>query len=78
MSATPTGREPRSVALIGPAGAGKSTLFEALMDAAGSPVKRPADPRNRPMTTELRLGHCTYLGDSWAIIDCPGSVEFAH
>lgn len=78
MSATPTGREPRSVALIGPAGAGKSTLFEALMDAAGSPVKRPADPRNRPMTTELRLGHCTYLGDSWAVLDCPGSVEFAH
>ncbi|MGC8475226.1 MAG: elongation factor G [Acetobacteraceae bacterium] len=78
MSATPTGREPRSVALIGPAGAGKSTLFEALMDAAGSPVKRPADPRNRPMTTELRLGHCSFLGDSWAVLDCPGSVEFAH
>ena len=78
MSGTPNGRSPRSVALIGPTGAGKSTLFEALMEAAGTPVKHPADPRNRPMTTELRLGHCTYMGDSWAILDCPGSIEFAH
>ncbi len=78
MSGTPTGRSPRSVALVGPYGSGKSTLFEALMEAAGSPVKRPADPRNRPTTTELRLGHCTYLGDAWSILDCPGSIEFAH
>jgi elongation factor G len=69
---------PRSVALVGPYGSGKSTLFEALMDAAGAAVKRPSDPRNRPMTTEIRLGHCTYLGDPWCIIDCPGSIEFAH
>jgi elongation factor G len=53
-------------------------LFEALLDAAGAPVKRPADPRNRPMTTEIRLGHCTYLGDAWSILDCPGSIEFSH
>ncbi|HEY6433922.1 MAG TPA: elongation factor G [Acetobacteraceae bacterium] len=66
------------MALLGPYSSGKSTLFEALMEAAGCPVKRPADPRNRPMTTELRLGHCSYLGDQWAVLDCPGSVEFAH
>ncbi len=78
MSGTQNGRSPRSVALVGPYSSGKSTLFEALMEAAGAPVKRPADPRNRPMTTELRLGHCTYLGDQWSIIDCPGSIEFAY
>lgn len=72
------GRSPRSVALVGSYGSGKSTLFEALMEAAGTGVKRPADPRNRPMTTEIRLGHCTYLGDPWCILDCPGSIEFAH
>ena len=78
MSGTKNGRSPRSVALVGPYSSGKSTLFEALLDAAGSPVKRPADPRNRPMTTEIRLGHCSYLGDPWSILDCPGSIEFAH
>jgi elongation factor G len=78
MSGTKNGRSPRSVALVGPYSSGKSTLFEALLDAAGAPVKRPADPRNRPMTTEIRLGHCSYLGDAWTILDCPGSIEFAH
>lgn len=78
MTQGTNGRSPRSVALVGPYSSGKSVLFEALMDAAGAPVKRPADPRNRPMTTEIRLGHCTYLGDPWAILDCPGSIEFAH
>jgi elongation factor G len=78
MSGTTNGRSPRSVALVGPYGSGKSALFDALMDAAGAPVKRPADPRNRPSTTELRIGHCTYLGDKWSIVDCPGSIEFAH
>jgi elongation factor G len=78
MSGTTNGRSPRSVALVGPYGSGKSTLFDALLEAAGAPVKRPADPRNRPSTTELRLGHCQFLGDSWSILDCPGSIEFAH
>jgi elongation factor G len=78
MSGTKNGRSPRSVALVGPYSSGKSTLFEALLDAAGSPVKRPADPRNRPMTTEIRFGHCSYLGDSWSVLDCPGSIEFAY
>ena len=30
------------------------------------------------MTTEVRIGHCTYLDDPWAVLDCPGSIEFAH
>ncbi|MFN7001757.1 MAG: hypothetical protein ACK4ST_17295, partial [Elioraea tepidiphila] len=46
--------------------------------AAGSPLKRPTDARDRTMGTETRLGHCTYLGESFALLDCPGSVEFAH
>ena len=72
------GPRPRSVALVGPYGSGKTTLFEALLAAAGSPVRRPGDARNRSMSTETRLGHCTYLGDAWSILDCPGSVEFSH
>ncbi len=78
MSESRNARSPRSVALVGPYSSGKSTLFEALMETAGAAVKRPVDSRNRPMTTEIRLGHCTYLGDRWSILDCPGSIEFAH
>jgi elongation factor G len=68
---------PRSIALVGPYGSGKSTLFDALMTAAGVPVKR-TDNRNRSMSTELRLGHCTFMEEPWAIIDCPGSIEFSY
>ena len=71
------GARPRSVALVGPYSSGKSTLFEALLAAAGSPVRKPADARERTMSTELRLGHCTFMGDAWSVLDCPGSVEFA-
>ena len=38
-----------------------------------------AEHRHRSgLGTELRLGHCTVAGDAWAILDCPGSVEFAY
>jgi elongation factor G len=73
------GAAPRAVALIGPQGSGKSTLFDALLAAAGSPPqRRPGDARARAMGTAVRLGHCRFLGDPWALLDCPGSVEFAQ
>jgi elongation factor G len=65
---------PRTVALVGPYGSGKSTLFESLLSAAGSPLRRGAERGG----SELRLAHCNFLGDPWALIDCPGSVEFAY
>jgi elongation factor G len=69
---------PRSIALVGPYGSGKSTLFDALLRSAGAAPKRPDAARDRPMTTDLRLGHCSYLGEAWSILDCPGSVEFSY
>ena len=72
----PHAAAPRSVAIVGPYGSGKSTVFEALMAAGGAPIRR-GDPKSRRMGTEVRLGHCTFLGDQWSILDCPGSVEFA-
>ena len=66
---------PRSVALLGPYGSGKSTLFDALLTSAGVAPKRQ---NARAMRTELRLGHCTFMGEPWALVDCPGSVEFAY
>ncbi len=63
----------RSIALVGPYGSGKSTLFNRLMTAAGETARRAQDGRGS--SGEIRLGHCSYLGDFWSILDCPGSVE---
>ena len=71
-------RKPRSIALVGPNGSGKSTLFDGLMAAAGVTIRRGGDVHARGATTELRLGHCAFMGDRWSILDCPGSVEFAY
>lgn len=76
--AKPNGHAPRVAALIGPLGGGKSTLFEALMAAAGTPLRRPGEARARQTTTEAKLAHASYLGDAWSLLDCPGSVEFAY
>ncbi len=76
-SANAEPRRPRSVALVGPYTSGKSTLFDALVAAAGGAVKRGGGGRTRTMSTMLRLGHCSYLGDPWSILDCPGSIEFS-
>ncbi len=69
---------PRSVAIVGPYGSGKSVLFDALLSAAGVPAKRGHASSGRTMTSELRLGHCSFMDEPWSILDCPGSVEFAY
>ncbi|MCC6720464.1 MAG: elongation factor G [Acetobacteraceae bacterium] len=66
---------PRAVAIVGPYGTGKSTLFDALLEAAGGSPRRNAA---RKAGTETRLAHCSHLGDAWSLLDCPGSVEFSH
>lgn len=70
--------EPRAVALIGPYGTGKTTLCGALLQAAGTATRRAASARTHAPTYETKLAHCTFLGDAWAILDCPGSIEFAY
>ncbi len=63
----------RSIALVGPFGSGKSTLFNKLLAACGETARRTHDARGS--AGEIRLGNCTYLGDFWSILDCPGAVE---
>ena len=79
----------RSIALVGPGGAGKTSLAEALLFAAGKLDRQgavanggsvgdaSAEARARGGSTELNLMHFDFLGDRFALLDCPGSVGFS-
>jgi elongation factor G len=79
----------RVIALVGPAGAGKTSLAEAMLFAAGATDRMGStangssigdsspEARGRGGSTELNLMQFDYLGDSFAILDCPGSIGFA-
>jgi elongation factor G len=79
----------RLVALVGPGGAGKTSLAEALLFATGSVDRQGSvdagncvgdsspEARARRGSTELNLMRFDFLGDRFAIVDCPGSVGFA-
>src|ERR1043165_10276313 len=79
----------RVIALVGPAGAGKTSIAEAMLFAAGATDRLGSTPngssigdsgpesRQRGGSTELNLYNFQYLGDSFAILDAPGSIGFA-
>ncbi len=79
----------RAVALVGPAGTGKTSLAEALLYASGTINRQgsieagntvgdaSAEARARGSSTELNLLHFDYLGDRFALIDVPGGAGFA-
>jgi len=69
---------PRCAALIGPYGSGKSALFDAMLLASGQAGRRLGNGRAHVAGTELRVAATSFLGDPWTLLDCPGSVEFAH
>jgi len=79
----------RVIALVGPAGAGKTSLAEAMLFAAGATDRLGStangssigdsspEARQRGGSTELNLYNFQYLGDEFAIVDCPGSIGFS-
>ncbi len=79
----------RMVAFSGPCGAGKTSLLEAMLYAAGSIQRRGSvsggtsvgdaseEARARGLSTELNVAGFDYLGDRYVMLDCPGSVDFA-
>lgn len=79
----------RAIALVGPAGTGKTSLAEALLfaseaiprqgsvDAGTSVGDASPEARARGGSTEINLMHFDYLGDHFALVDMPGGVGFA-
>src|SRR5918996_3500258 len=79
----------RTIALVGPAGAGKTSLAEAMLFAAGATDRLGStangssigdsspEARQRGGSTELNLYNFKYLDDEFALIDSPGSIGFA-
>lgn len=78
----------RAIALVGPGGAGKTSLAEALLFCAGAIGRQGSvdagtcvgdscpEARARGGSTELNVMHFDYLDDHYALVDTPGSVGF--
>src|SRR5271170_292625 len=81
---------PRAVALVGPFQSGKTTLLEAILartgaiqrqgsvEAANTVGDSGTEARQHRMSVELTVATTNFMGDSYAFLDCPGSVEFIH
>ena len=82
-------RATRAVALVGPAGTGKTSLAEALLFASGTITRQGSveagssvgdaspEARARGGSTEINLAHFEYLDDRFALIDVPGGAGFS-
>ncbi|WP_300974435.1 elongation factor G [Sphingomonas sp. LHG3406-1] len=78
----------RAIALVGPAGAGKTCLAEAMLFASGTIDRQgdtaagssvgdfSAEARARGGSTELNVMNFEWLGERFALLDLPGGTGF--
>ncbi len=59
----------KCVAILGANGVGKSTLAARLAALEGGRLPSP-------QPHEIAVAEFAFLGDSWTVLDCPGSLEF--
>ncbi|MBL9122041.1 MAG: ferrous iron transport protein B [Planctomycetaceae bacterium] len=72
MSSSPAeASAPLTVALIGNPNTGKSTLFNALCGVRQRVGNYPG------VTVEKKIGHCSYHGQRFQIVDLPGTYSLA-
>ena len=64
----------RAIAVVGPTGAGKTALTQALASAASG--GSGAVPNAAGQSTEVQFTALDFMGDHYALIDAPGAVDF--
>ena len=84
-----SGTQSRSIALIGPAGAGKTSLAEAILHISGAVSRQGSveagtsvgdaspEARERGSSTEINFMQFEWTGEPFSLIDIPGSPSFA-
>ncbi len=84
-----SGTQSRSIALIGPAGAGKTSLAEAILHISGAVSRQGSveagtsvgdaspEARERGSSTEINFMQFEWIGEPFSLIDIPGSPSFA-
>jgi len=84
------GRPPRAVAICGPYLSGKTSLTESLLLAAGAIARKGSarernmvgdsspEARARQMSLDVNVATAQFMGETFTLLDCPGSVEFQH
>lgn len=81
-------RAARTIALVGPAGTGKTSLAEALLYASGAITRAGSveagtstgdaspEARARGGSTEINLSHFAFMGERFNLVDLPGGSGF--